>query len=320
MTMGSVDRVQGAITRRGWLLFGLMGIVWGLPYLLIKVAVKHLEPPVIVFGRTSLAALVLTIIAARAGALRPALAHWRIVVTFAAIEMAGPWWLLTDAERTLPSGLTGLLVACVPIVGAIVAYVLGDRSALRALRVFGIGCGLGGVALLVGHDLGGSNGIPWRSVIQVLVVCVGYATAPFIASRRLADVPTLGVIALSLGAVAIAYAPWAWLSRPDVAPPGRAWLAVLTLAVVCTGVAFVAFFALIGEVGPARATFITFINPAVAVVLGALLLHERITAATIAGFALVLGGCWFATRPTRDATPMGERVSEPEGVAAADAG
>lgn len=277
----------------------MMGAVWGIPYLLIKVAVKYLDPPVVVFGRTSISSVVLLVIAGRAGALRPALRHWKPVLAFAAIEMAGPWWLLTNAERTLPSGLTGLLVACVPIVGAVVAFLLGDRSALRPLRVAGIACAFGGVALLVGHDLGGSDGIPWWSVLQVMAVCVGYATAPFIAARRLGDVPTLGVIALSLTAVAVAYAPIAWFSRPEVTPPGRAVWAVVALAVVCTGIAFVGFFALIREVGPARVTFITFVNPAVAVVLGALLLDEAITAATVVGFVLVLAGCWLATRPAR---------------------
>jgi drug/metabolite transporter (DMT)-like permease len=285
------------MTRRGWLLFAAMSVIWGLPYLLIKVAVEHLAPPVIVFGRTSLAAVVLVALAARTRALRPALAHWRPVLAFAAIEMAGPWLLLTNAEKRLPSGLTGLLVSCVPIFGALAAYALGDRTALRLVRVVGIAVGLGGVALLVGGDLNGAGGIPWWSVVQVLLVCVGYATAPFIVARRLGGVPTLGVVAVSLAAVAIVVAPLAWFARPTAFPPASASWAMLGLAVVCTGIAFVVFFALIGEVGPARATLITFVNPAVAVVLGAIVLDEKITAATLGGFVLVLAGCFLATRP-----------------------
>jgi drug/metabolite transporter (DMT)-like permease len=294
--------VHDAITRRGWALFALMGVVWGIPYLLIKVAVKYLETPVIVFGRTSIAAVALLVLAARAKALLPALRRWRPVLAFAALEMAAPWWLLTNAERRLPSGLTGLLVACVPIVGALAAFLLGDRAALRPRRVAGIVCGLGGVALLVGHDLGGAGGIPWWSVGQVLLVCVGYATAPFIPARRLVGVPALGVIAVSLSAVAVVYAPVAWVSRPDSMPPGRAVAAVVGLAVICTGVAFMAFFALIAVVGPARATLITFINPAVAVVVGAIVLDEKVTFATVVGFVLVLAGCWLATSMSRRRT------------------
>jgi len=290
-----VTALDRPLTRRGWVLFGAMGAIWGVPYLFIKVAVEHLSPAVVVFGRTAIATVPLLAVAARLGALRPALARWRPVLAFAALEMAGPWYLLTTAEQHLPSGLTGLLIACVPIAGAVAAFALGDRTAVQPGRLAGIGLGLGGVALLVAADLGGT-GVPWWSVGAVLLVCVGYATAPFIATRRLADVPDVGVVAVSLASVAIVYAPFAWLTRPDEAPPGEAWAALVGLGVLCTAIAFVVFFRLIGEIGPARATLITFVNPAVAVVVGAVVLDERITAATVGGFVLVLGGCWLATR------------------------
>ncbi|MCU1400784.1 MAG: protein of unknown function transrane [Acidimicrobiales bacterium] len=288
------------ITRRGWLLFAAMGAIWGIPYLLIKVAVKHLEPPVVVFGRTSIAAVVLVALAWRADALRPALAQWRYVLLFATMEMAVPWFLLTNAERHLPSGLSGLLVSCVPLVGAVAAFALGDRAALRPIRLVAIGLGMAGVALLVARDLGGADGIPWLSVGSVLLVCVGYATAPFLATRRLGDVPSIGVIAVSLAFVAIVYAPFAFVTRPAHTPPASALWAVLGLAVICTGIAFVLFFQLITAIGPERATLITFVNPAVAVVLGAVLLDERITVSTVIGFVLVLSGCWLATRRVPD--------------------
>ncbi len=292
------------MTARGWVLFAAMSLIWGIPYLLIKVAVKHVAPPVIVFGRTSLSSAILLVIASRSGAVRAALRHWRPVLAFAALEMAGPWLLLTNAERRLPSGLTGLLVACVPIVGAIAAYLLGDRHALQPVRIVGIAIGLGGVALIVARDLGGSGGVPWLSVAQVLLVCVGYATAPFIVARRLGAVPTLGVVAVSVTAVALLTAPLAWFARPDRMPPASTWWAIAGLAVICTSVAFVTFFALINEVGPARATLITFVNPAVAVTVGAVFLDEHVTASTIGGFALVLTGCWLATRPARVTTAV----------------
>src|SRR5215218_10478998 len=246
------------LNRRSWVLFGLMGAIWGVPYLFIKVAVDYVAPPVVVFGRTSLAAVPLLLLAARVGAIRPALARWRPLVAFAALEMAIPWLLLTDAERHLPSGLTGLLIACVPIAGAVVAYALGDHGALSPRRLAGIAVGLGGVALLVATDISGEA--PWWSVAEVLLVCVGYATAPFIASHQLADVPDLGVVALSLTAVAVVYSPVAWATWPDQPPPARAWAAIGALAVLCTAIAFVLFFRLIAAVGPARATLITFIN------------------------------------------------------------
>src|SRR6478672_2786534 len=274
-----------------------MGFIWGIPYFLIRVAVKQLEPPVIVFCRTVLAASVLLVVANRAGAIRPALRRWRSVLVFAIVEMAIPWILLTTAEEHLASGLTALIVACVPIVGTIAAFALGDRHALRFVRIVGIACGLGGVAVLVGRDLTSDNAPPVWSIAEVLIVVVCYATAPFWADRRLADVPSTGVIAVSLSIVTVIYAPIAATRLPTSVPSVNVMLAVLGLALICTALAFIVFFRLIAEAGPAKAGLITFVNPVVAVALGALFLDEVITAATVAGFLLVMTGCWLATRP-----------------------
>ena len=285
------------MTKRGWLLFSAMAMIWGIPYFLIRVAVKQLEPPVVVFGRTSLAAIVLLVLAGRSGAIRPALRRWRPVVIFGVMEMAIPWILLTTAEQHLASGLTALIVASVPIVGTIAAFVLGDRHALRLVRIIGIVLGLGGVALLVGRDLTSDHAPPWWSVVEVLIVVVCYAIAPFLADRRLADVPSLGAIAVSLSIVTLIYAPIAATSLPSHMPRINVVLAVLGLAFICTGLAFVVFFRLIDEVGPARAGLITFANPVVAVALGAVFLDELITVATVIGFGLVIAGCWRAKGP-----------------------
>ena len=289
------------VTRRGWVLFGVMAVIWGIPYFLIRVAVRQMAPAVVVFGRTALAAVVLLALAQRADALRPALRRWKPVLAFAIIEMAIPWVLLATAEQHLASGLTGLLVATVPLVGAIAAFALGDRTALRPVRLAGIAVGFSGVALLVGNDLSGDGAPPWWSVALVVVVCVCYGTAPFIVERKLADVPSFGVIAISLSIVTVIYAPIAAASLPDHRPNINAVLAVLALAMVCTGLAFVFFFKLLEEVGPARAPLITFANPVVAVALGAIFLDEVVTRATLAGFALVSAGCWLATRPVASA-------------------
>jgi drug/metabolite transporter (DMT)-like permease len=285
------------VTKRGWILFSAMAFIWGIPYFMIRVAVKQVDPSVIVFGRSSLAAVVLLTLAARSGAIRPALRRWRPVLIFAVVEMAIPWILLTTAEEHLASGLTALIIASVPIVGTIAAFVLGDRNALRLIRIVGIGLGVAGVALLVGRDLSSDQAPPWWSVVEVLIVVVCYATAPFLADRRLADVPSLGVIAVSLSIVAVIYAPIAATSLPSKMPGATAILAVLGLAFICTGLAFIVFFGLIDEVGPARAGLITFANPVVAVALGAVFLDELITVATVIGFVLVIAGCWLATRP-----------------------
>ncbi len=275
-----------------------MSFIWGIPYLLIRVAVRDLEPAMVVFGRTSIAAIVLLVLAQRSDAIRPALRRWKPVLAFAIIEMAIPWILLAIAEQHLASGLAGLIIATVPIVGAITAFCLGDRSALRPVRVVGIFVGFAGVAFLVGNDLRGDSAPPWWSIAMVLIVCVCYGTAPFIIERKLADVPAFGVIALSLATVAVLYTPIAGVSMTHNQPSTKAVLALITLALVCTGLAFIVFFKLLDEIGPARAPLITFANPVVAVALGAILLDEAVTLATLVGFVLVMTGCWLATRRT----------------------
>jgi len=299
------------MTRRGWLLFAAMSVIWGIPYLLIKVAVRDLAPPVLVASRTGLAALVLVPIAARRGYLAPLRPLWKPLLAFTAIEMAGPWLLLTHAEQRLPSGLTGLLVATVPLFGTAVAFVLGDRTVLRPIRLAGLGVGILGVTLLITLGEGVSGG-SWFGIGEVLLVAVGYATAPFIANRKLADVPDLGVVAASLAIVAVAYTPAAVVLRPGHWPSAHVLEATVGLAAICTGAAFLLFFRLIAEIGPARSTLITFLNPAVAVTLGVAFLHEDLTLGITIGFPVILAGCWLATRAGHPAEePMPLPIVEP---------
>ncbi len=273
-----------------------MSVIWGLPYLLISVAVESLSPAAVVAGRTGVAALLLLPIALRQGALRPALErrHLPWVLAFAAIEMAGPFILLGHAEQTLPSGITGLLVATVPLFGAVTAFALGDRHALGRDRLVGLAVGLAGVGLVVG--VGSAEGtVRLVNVAEVLLVAVCYSIAPFITYRKLEGVPGIGIATVALGVVGVAYLPIA-LAVQDGSPTGRSLGALGALAVVCTAVAFVTFFALIREVGPSRATVITFINPVVALALGLVVLDERLVWGQVAGLPLVLVGCWLATR------------------------
>jgi drug/metabolite transporter (DMT)-like permease len=285
------------VSRRGWALFLAMGLIWGTPYLFIKEAVDSLAPATVVCVRTLGAALLLLPIAAHRRALRPALARWPWVLAFGAIEMAGPFMLLSRAEQTLPSGLTGLLVSTVPLVAAVIAFAGGDRGALDATRVAGLLVGMAGVALVVGG--GGDGEVGVVPVAEVLLTAVCYAVAPFIVARRLGDIPALGPITLSLGAVGLAYLPVA-LATQDDTPTGRSVAAVVALAVICTALAFAVFFALIAEVGPIRAPLITYVNPVVALALGVVVLDEQVTTAMLAGVPLVLAGCWFAAGVGRD--------------------
>lgn len=284
---------QSELTRRGWALFWAMGVIWGIPYLLIKVAVGELSPATLVFFRTAIGAVLLVPLAAARGSLAPLQAHWRAVLLFTAVEVALPWWLLSDAERRLSSSLTGLLVAAVPMVGALLAWAMRSDDRLDVRRALGLAIGFAGVAALVGFDA--SSGDGW-SVVQVGLVTVGYAVGPMIVVRRLSRVPGEGVIAASLALTALAYAPIALAQRPATPLSLEVVGAVAVLGVVCTALAFVLFFALIGEVGPVRATLITYVNPAVALVLGVALLGEPLTLGAGVGFVLILLGSYLATR------------------------
>jgi drug/metabolite transporter (DMT)-like permease len=270
------------------ILFLAMCLIWGIPYLLIRVAVRDLDPAVLVLGRTAIGALLLVPLALWRGELRPVLPWWKPLLVFAAIEIAIPWVLLSSAERRLSSSFTGLTIAAVPLVGAVVT-----RERLGAWSVGGLFLGLAGVAALLGLDFGALSTV---GVLEIGGVVLGYAIGPIVLSRYLRGLPSLGVIAAALAVTAVAYIPIAAFALPASAPPAKVVGCVVALAVICTALAFVVFFALIEEIGPVRATVITYVNPAVAAVLGVAILGEHVTAGMGVGFALILAGSVLAAR------------------------
>ncbi len=284
------------MTRRGLMLFALMSVVWGIPYLLIKVAVRHLSPAMVVETRTLIGAVLLLPLAARQGRVRPLLRVWKPLLAYSVCELAVPWLLLSNAERKLPSSLSGLLVATVPLIAAVLSTLAGRRGVTDARGLAGLLVGLAGVAVVMGLDVRGAQ---LGSVAQVLVVAVGYAVGPLLAATYLSDCSSLALAAVSLAAVAAGYLPVAALQAPAHLPPASAIGAVVVLGVVCTALAFVAFFELLKEMPPTQATVITYFNPVVAIVLGVAVLSEPFKATTAAGFALILAGSWFATGPSR---------------------
>jgi drug/metabolite transporter (DMT)-like permease len=298
------------MTRRGWTLFAAMCVIWGIPYLLIKVAVADVTPPTLVFLRTVTGAAMLVPIAVARGQLAPLLPRWRALLLYTVIEIAVPWLLLSDAERRLTSSLAGLLVAAVPLIGAVLVASVGQER-LDARRLVGLLVGLGGVAVLLGFDVSGGD---LRAVGEMGVVTVCYAVGPLIISRQLAGLPSMGVVATSLALAAIAYAPIGLTHLPHAMPGANVLASIAILGVVCTAVAFLVFFALIAEAGPVRATVITYVNPAVAVSLGVILLGEPFTASTAAGFVLILLGCALATRRAAPAPAVPTAAPAPAAV------
>ena len=283
------------------MLFAAMCVIWGIPYLLIRVAVRDLDPATLVLARTTLAAMLLLPIAAYRRELRELLPFWLPLVAFAAIEIAIPWVLLGAAETHISSSLTALLIAAVPLVGVVIALATGAAERLDARNAVGLAVGLAGVATIVGPSLEGAGVLP---IAQVGLVAVCYAVGPAILQRYLAGLPPFGVIASSLALTAVAYVPIVALGPRGDAPSAKALASVVVLAVVCTALAFVVFFALIAEIGPVRSTVITYVNPAVAAILGVAILDEHFTLAMGAGLVLVLAGSVLATRRSAAQTPV----------------
>ena len=287
------------MSRRGFLLFLAIGLAWGVPYFFLAVAGKDFSTPTIIFSRVTIGALVLVPLAIKRGALKPALKAWPWVLSFAAIEMIGPWFLLTEAERHIPSGLAGLMIATVPIYGMLIAYFFqGDKSVRHPKTLAGLAIGFTGVLLLVGIDSLTGTFDPIYLLMSVLAA-LGYAIAPAIANAKLKDVPTVGVIGVSLTMVALFYAIPALTALPGEIAAGPAWTSVgslVGLGVISSALAFVLFFELVKEVGSARATLVTYPNTAWALLLGIVFLREPITIGLLTGLPLVALGSYLALR------------------------
>jgi len=287
------------MTKRGWVLFIALGVLWGMPYLLIRIAVSAVDPLVVAGSRTLIGALLLLPIAWHRKVLLAGFRRWQWLLAYTLVEINIPWLLLGHAETRLNSSTAGLLLAVVPLFAALIVTKLGHES-LEPRRLLGLGIGFAGVALLVGMDIHFSD-LP--AVAATMVVALCYAIGPIIVDRKLKDVPAIGVVTASLIVAALLYAPFAPMVWPEHIPASAAW-SVIGLGVLCTAAAFLVFFALIAEAGPARATVITYVNPAVAIVLGAVVLSEPLTLGMVIGFPLVIVGSVLGTLRVRtDAQP-----------------
>lgn len=290
------------MSRRAVLLFAMLGLVWGMPYLLIKVAVEYVEPTFVVFARVALGAAVLVPIVLARRQFHLLRGRWHWVAAFAVVEITFSFLALTWAEQRISSSLAALLIAAVPIVGAILAHQFGLDAHISRRRVTGLAIGFLGVGSLVGFDVTGGTAL---SIAAVGITVLGYSLGPIIVEKRLHGIPSLPVIAAALAINTVIYLPIGILTRPVEPVPLTAWGAIAILGLVCTALAFVGLFMLITEVGAPRAQVITYINPAVAVILGVVVLSEPITLGIAIGFPLVLIGSWLGTRtgPVVEAEP-----------------
>ena len=278
-------------------LFLLAGVIWGVPYFFTEFALASFSTPSIIWLRVTIGALVLIPLALRSGDLRKAIKYWPFVLAFAFIEMVGPWFLIPEAQRSVSSGLASLIITTVPFFGILIVGLRGDKTVWHPKTLLGLILGGIGVVGLIGIDVLRDN-LELLPIGMLLLAALGYAIAPIIVSDKLGDVPMFAVIALSLAMVSVIYAVPAWLTLPTEIPEAsvESWIGVLSLGVLTTAIAFVVFFTLVKEIGPARAELIVFVNVAVAVLLGILILGEPFTIGMMFGFPLIIFGSYLAIK------------------------
>lgn len=304
------------MTRRGWWLFLSVAVLWGLPYLFIRVAVQaDVAPVVVVWLRTAGAALVLLPLALHRRSMRGLVARWRVVIALTVVQITAPFLLITYGEQYIASSLAGLLVAAEPmfvvllITGLSYARRQGTRDQdsgdrVRGGQVIGLAVGLGGVVALLGLDVGGpGTSLPGAGL--VLAAALLYAAGALLIRRVSTDTDPTGVVTAILAVNTVLLTPVAFPLLPDRLPPAPVTASLAVLAVWCTAAAFISYFALIAEVGPARATVVFYTTPVVTVAAGVLVLAEPLTVGTIPGLLLIVAGSWLATR-MRGPRPRGD--------------
>jgi drug/metabolite transporter (DMT)-like permease len=318
------------VSARAWTAFAAVSVLWGIPYLFIKVAVDDGVPPVfLAWARVTLAAVVLLALSRRAGVLGPARTKLRWLAVYAVIEICIPFPLIGAGERQVASSLAAILIAAVPMIVALLAIRFEPAERATGSRAVGLVVGFAGVVALVGLDVSGSSAA-LLGALAILLAAVGYAAGPMILNRHLTALDPRALMAVSLTMASLALAPAALLNPPSATPPGEALAAIAVLGLLCTAAAFVLFGTLIAEVGPGRATVITYVAPVVAVALGVTVLGERPGVGAVAGLLLILAGSWLSTdgrlppgltalvgrmrgRPPAAAEPLPQRLVDARG-------
>ena len=286
------------MSRKSALIFALVGFLWGIPYLFIKVAVDEengYAPAIVVFGRVLIGAAILIPLAIRDRSIFGAFRGIKYVAVYALLEMVIPWILIGTAEQKISSGLAGLLIASVPIWSNLITYFQGDKDALKANRIVGISIGFLGVVLIVGIETLTGSSDP-LSILMVIVSAIAYAYAVIMIRNKLPDVSGIAINAVAMVLTAIFYLPFTIALWPDHAVSREATYSVIALGIFSTGIAFAFFFTLMADIGPTRASVVTYWNTAIAVVLGVIILSEPITVGIGIGLPLVMLGSWLVNR------------------------
>ncbi len=283
------------MTRRAWLAFAAMSVIWGVPYLLIRIGVRHgFTPGTLAFGRVALGAVVLLVLAWRAGTLGTLKGHWGALCAYAVAEVVIPFPAIAFGEERISSSLSAILISTMPLLVALLSLWINRSQRPTPIRLAGLLLGFGGVVALVGIDVAGKSS-ELVGAIAILIAAIGYTFGSTLVNLRLTRLDPRATMGASLGIAAVLLAPYAALDPPRATPSSGAFAAVIALGLLCTALAFVIFTVLIAEAGTSRASVITYINPLVAVILGVALLGEQLGPGAIVGLALILAGSWLAT-------------------------
>lgn len=282
------------MTRKTLFHFVVVGLLWGIPYLLMKVAVEDFPPAAVVAGRTLIGASILIPVALYRKTFKGAVLGLRFVALYALMEMIGPWILITTAEQKIDTGLAGLLVSTVPIFATIITSLRGDHSVWQLKRIFGIVIGFIGLILVVGIESLSGNSDP-LSIAMVVIASIGYAYAVIMITSNLPTVDGIAINGLAMAITSVFWTPLAIVQWPSSISINSA-VSLLALGVLSTAFAFMLFFKVLAEIGPARASLVTYLNTAIAVVLGVIILREPLTVGIIVGLPLVLAGSYLASR------------------------
>jgi drug/metabolite transporter (DMT)-like permease len=305
------------MSRRSILLLLTLSALWGASYLFIKVALEDVFTAwSIVSIRTALAALVLVPLAAKLGVLGSIRDRIGPIVVLSLVQVAGPLTLIGLGEEHIASSLTGILVATAPIFTFLLAFLLSGEQRDSATALVGVAIGIIGVGMLLGVDAGGESGAI-AGGLMIILAAFGYAVAAWYLKRNLSGVEPVATVAGTQVVAALVTLPLGLTHIPDAAPSLDAVASLLTLGVLCTGIAFVIFHTLVRTDGPSRASLVGYIAPVFSIFYGVTLLDESFTAWTAAGLVLILGGSWLAAggqlpARRRDVAAAGEPDGGPD--------
>ncbi len=299
------------MTRKGWLLFSAISVFWGIPYLFIKIAVRELDPTVVVFARVGIAAAILLPVAAHRRVLRPIGKQWLPIAMLSLAQIVGPFLLISYGEQHITSSLTSLLIASEPLLVALIALRFDPSERVGGLRLIGLLIGMGGVVTLLGFDVGGDEQRLLGAGF-VLLATAGYAVSALLVKRpTIAALSSLAVVAIECSVATIMLSPLVLTRLPNRIPNLEVIVSLLVLGLICTALAYLTFFALLAEVGASRGTVFTYVNPVVSVFLGVILLREPFDIGTIVGFLLIIVGSWLSTGGTLPLAAHGRQRSKP---------